>query len=125
MKKMKKFATGGGIESTQGKNKMIGDDVRARAMASIAALAKKDEESEDTKYAKRLYGGESDESRYAKKLYSEEPEVAPKNSSDIDLQSIVKRAATSGGMKKGGKVSSASKRADGCAVKGKTKGRMV
>ena len=28
-------------------------------------------------------------------------------------------------MKKGGTVSSASKRADGCAVKGKTKGRMV
>jgi hypothetical protein len=28
-------------------------------------------------------------------------------------------------MKKGGKVSSASKRGDGCAVKGKTKGRMV
>ena len=29
------------------------------------------------------------------------------------------------GMKKGGKVSSASSRADGCAVKGKTKGRIV
>ena len=29
------------------------------------------------------------------------------------------------GYKKGGSVSSASKRADGCAVKGKTKGRMV
>ena len=29
------------------------------------------------------------------------------------------------GMKKGGSVSSASKRADGCAVRGKTKGRMV
>jgi hypothetical protein len=29
------------------------------------------------------------------------------------------------GYKKGGKTSSASKRADGCAVKGKTKGRMV
>jgi hypothetical protein len=28
-------------------------------------------------------------------------------------------------MKKGGSVSSASKRADGCATKGKTKGRMV
>jgi len=28
-------------------------------------------------------------------------------------------------MKVGGKVSSASKRADGCAVRGKTKGRMV
>ena len=29
------------------------------------------------------------------------------------------------GMKKGGKVSSASKRGDGCCIKGKTKGRMV
>ena len=29
------------------------------------------------------------------------------------------------GMKEGGKVSSASKRADGCAIRGKTKGRMV
>jgi hypothetical protein len=28
-------------------------------------------------------------------------------------------------MKRGGKVSSASKRADGCAIRGKTKGRMV
>jgi hypothetical protein len=28
-------------------------------------------------------------------------------------------------MKKGGKISSASKRADGCCVKGKTKGKMV
>ena len=28
-------------------------------------------------------------------------------------------------LKRGGKVSSASKRADGCAVKGKTKGKMV
>ena len=28
-------------------------------------------------------------------------------------------------FKHGGKVSSASKRADGCAIKGKTKGRMV
>jgi hypothetical protein len=29
------------------------------------------------------------------------------------------------GMKKGGKVSSASNRADGCAIRGKTKGKMV
>jgi hypothetical protein len=28
-------------------------------------------------------------------------------------------------MKKGGKVSSASKRADGCAIKGKTRGRII
>ena len=38
-----------------------------------------------------------------------------------------RRAAMSelDGMKKGGKVSSASKRADGCAIRGKTKGRIV
>ena len=38
-----------------------------------------------------------------------------------------RRAAMSelDGMKKGGKVSSASKRADGCAIRGKTRGRMV
>lgn len=35
------------------------------------------------------------------------------------------QAQMEAGMKKGGKVSSASKRADGCAVRGKTKGRIV
>jgi hypothetical protein len=29
------------------------------------------------------------------------------------------------GMKKGGKVSSASSRADGCAIRGKTRGKIV
>lgn len=120
IKKVKKYAVGG---VTGGPNKSIGDDVRARAMASIAALSKKDEESEDTKYAKRLYGGESEESKYAKKLYSETPEpVASKKSSGYDLHSMVKRAANDDGMKKGGVVkSSASKRADGCAIRGKTR----
>jgi hypothetical protein len=37
-------------------------------------------------------------------------------------EAIAKKLA---GMKKGGSVSSASKRADGCATKGKTKGRML
>jgi len=36
-----------------------------------------------------------------------------------------KRRKQAAGMKKGGKVSSASSRADGCAVKGKTRGKMV
>lgn len=34
-------------------------------------------------------------------------------------------AASRRGMKKGGMVGSASKRADGCAVKGKTRGKIV
>ena len=36
-----------------------------------------------------------------------------------------KRRKQAAGMKKGGKVSSASSRADGCAIKGKTRGKMV
>jgi hypothetical protein len=42
-------------------------------------------------------------------------------------QVAAEQAAAEGGMKKGGrvKVSSASKRADGCATKGKTRGKMV
>ena len=40
---------------------------------------------------------------------------------DLDPKAMIKRE----GMKKGGKVKSASSRADGCACRGKTKGRMV
>ena len=37
----------------------------------------------------------------------------------------VKKSCGGGKMASGGKISSASKRADGCAIRGKTKGRMV
>jgi len=47
----------------------------------------------------------------AKDAYSDEEEKRKKQ--------------TGASMKKGGKVSSASSRADGCAVKGKTKGRII
>lgn len=52
------------------------------------------------------------------------PQVAPPSMmSGLGATGMGARAAM--GMKKGGKVSSASKRADGCAIKGKTKGRIV
>ena len=41
------------------------------------------------------------------------------------LEEEEKKRKAASGMKTGGKVSSASKRADGCCIKGKTKGRMV
>jgi len=47
---------------------------------------------------------------------------------DDEEERIAREAAMNAprqGMKKGGKVASASKRADGCAQRGKTKGRMV
>lgn len=46
-------------------------------------------------------------------------------SARVEHDDKVKRLKEEAGMKKGGKVSSASKRADGCCVKGKTKGKMV
>jgi hypothetical protein len=49
--------------------------------------------------------------------------------SDVERQKAIDEAsakALSGsGMKKGGMVGSASKRADGCAQRGKTRGKMV
>jgi predicted ATP-grasp superfamily ATP-dependent carboligase len=49
------------------------------------------------------------------------PEKKAMESEEFNLYKTVKKAAGDGGMKKGGKVSSASKRADGCAIRGKTR----
>ena len=48
--------------------------------------------------------------------------LRPKTSRQKKAAKDIKTAM---GMKSGGKVGSASKRADGCATKGKTKGRMI
>ena len=40
-------------------------------------------------------------------------------------QAKINKVTNYGGYKKGGKVSSASSRADGCCVKGKTRGKMM
>jgi len=57
-----------------------------------------------------------------KKLY--ENVMGTPEQNRIAKESMEKAKATKG-MKKGGSVSSASKRADGCAIKGKTRGRIV
>ena len=52
----------------------------------------------------------------------EKTRLAPKKSAEeFNLYKTVKKAAEKEGMKKGGSVSSASKRADGCCVRGKTR----
>jgi hypothetical protein len=59
-------------------------------------------------------------------MYVPEKSKAKPKAEEFDLYKTVKKAANKDeGMKKGGKVSSASSRADGCCTKGKTKGRMV
>ena len=58
-------------------------------------------------------------------MYVPEKSKAKPKAEEFNLYKAVKKAANEGGMKKGGKVCSASKRADGCVTKGKTKGKMV
>ena len=52
-------------------------------------------------------------------------ERARAGSGPTDTRSVSDRIRSSMGMKSGGSVGSASRRADGCATKGKTKGTMV
>ncbi len=68
------------------------------------------------KYKEYIPEGEKTEI-FREKLFGKDPEK--------NLERAKNMAADTKNMKKGGKVSSASKRADGCAQRGKTKGRMV
>ena len=64
------------------------------------------------------------EEKQLKTEETKDPESYRKNKAMYDVSTEVKKFDEN--YKKGGMVkSSASKRADGCAIKGKTKGRMV
>jgi hypothetical protein len=52
-------------------------------------------------------------------------ESARSGSGPTDTRSVNERFRSAMGMKSGGSVSSASKRADGCCTKGKTRGKFV
>jgi hypothetical protein len=69
---------------------------------------------------KEMIEGDYDKRRLPEKIYDFAGEriVAP----TVDM---VGAGLEKVGMKKGGKVSSASKRADGCCQRGKTKGKIV
>jgi hypothetical protein len=55
-------------------------------------------------------------------MYVPEKSKAKPKAEEFDLHKTVKKSANEGAMKKGGIVkSSASKRADGCAIRGKTR----
>jgi hypothetical protein len=138
-KKTKRYETGGEIEfeTKQGRNEgaSIDDDVRARAMAAVEkgisdeAPAKKSAPSFKAK-AKDA-GFTSAETKGGAALMTRKD----RRSTPAPTKSVTKKSSGSGestnyssmiAAKKGGMMhSSASKRADGCATKGKTKGRMV
>ena len=102
------------LESKMGPNENIDDDVRARAMAAMAAR-ESGVEAEPTKPKAKPKAKAESKAEPKKKTSS----FADKASSFAGKASSFKKMAS------GGSVSSASKRADGCAIKGKTRGKMV
>jgi hypothetical protein len=132
-KKTKRYEDGGEVEfeTKQGRNEgaSIDDDVRSRAMAAVEkgisdeAPAKKSAPSFKAKASKAGFTSAETKGGAAlmtRKDRSSTPKAAPKKSSSYTADHTMGAA-----MKMGGSVGSASRRADGCAVKGKTKGRMV
>jgi hypothetical protein len=116
-KKMKRYNEGDVVEleSKMGPNENIGDDVRARAMAAMAARESGAEEAEPAKPKAEPKPKPKAKAEPKKKTSSFEGRTSP----------FANKTSSFKKMASGGSVSSASKRADGCAVKGKTKGRMV
>lgn len=130
-------------ETKQGQNKMIDDDTRARAMAFVSPSepVKAPKSVERTVIKTKVEPAtKKEEAKAEKKPYIDIPK-----SSDIGLRQFrsdgvspmerlfksmsgksQRTTAAEKKMAKGGSVkSSASKRGDGCAQRGKTKGRMV
>lgn len=133
-KKTKRYDEGG-FATEEGENKMIDDDVRARAMAALEkgisdeAPAKAAPKAKSFASKAKDAGFTSAETKGGAALMTRKdrststaatPKRAVRKSSSSDVDYSVGNA-----MKKGGSVGSASRRADGCAVRGKTKGRMV
>jgi hypothetical protein len=125
--KMKRYENGGSID----------DDVRARAMKSVEGLEgiKGSDIEDETGTVKgsikrNEYGDLYDSEMKAKP--KAEPKPKPKAEPKKKTSSFEGRTSPFAGktsvfkkMASGGSVSSASKRADGCAIKGKTRGKMV
>jgi hypothetical protein len=119
--KKKSYEDGGEVEfeTKMGRNENIGDDVRARAMAAL------DKGITDDTSAKSI-------SKAAPSLPTRKAFVAKANKAGFAADQtgggaalMTRRDRSMKKMASGGSVGSASKRADGCAVKGKTRGRMV
>ena len=137
-KKTKCYEEGGDVEfeTKTGKNEAIKDDVRARAMKFLEKSdeAKKEVTPKTTKTARRVVA-KAKESLPMPDYSNEDLDRMGMNE-DLKPATRFSPAAAAGvtpprpvpgfmmksmGYKSGGKVKSASARADGCAVRGKTK----
>lgn len=149
MKKAKRYEEGGDVEfeTKQGQNTAITDDVRERAMRAIAAGGQKEETpapkpkkmvapkpkkeevtkenpemvKEAYKEAARLKSEEN--ARESAAFAARSPSKATRADPDLVRRAYIKSAQMQAGkgMKSGGMAKSASARADGCCIRGKTR----
>jgi hypothetical protein len=76
-------------------------------------------DEETTKSQKGYANYEKEQQEAQRKMETRDAEMKQKFKTSVEkIRGVL-------GMKKGGSVSSASKRADGCAVRGKTKGKII
>jgi hypothetical protein len=112
--------------------------VMANPQGASATPVDIDKQTQETNIRQRLHQEESKaEKKRLEKIDSERAKAQPQLGLGLDEPAQPKKKGGGGGampksnrditknMKSGGKVSSASKRADGCAMRGKTKGKMV
>ena len=96
-------------ETAQGQNKSIDDETRRKAMEMVNLDVDKEPRLDDVPMPKA----------------KPKAKVKTKPKRNAATESHSRMNAMGDTYAKGGKVGSASKRADGCAIKGKTKGRIV
>jgi hypothetical protein len=141
--KVKKFENGGDVYDNYERRSRINEAIRKEGLApyEIKELEMKKPKDKVDKTIKPIGSsigkGPGDSFNY-EKAEKALAEYRARMGSDAGGKTIRSSSGGGGGggipklnrdllknMKSGGKVSSASKRADGCAIKGKTKGRMV
>ena len=147
-KKAKCYAEGDEVEleTPAGPNQRITDDVRERAMRAIAAGGQKEEEApkpkkaaapkpkkaevtkEDPEMVKEAYKEAGrlkaeENARESAAFAARSPSKATKADPDLVRRAYIKAAQMQAGkgMKSGGMAKSASARADGCCIRGKTR----
>jgi hypothetical protein len=141
MKKIKKMAEGGVSNPSyrEEKQKEIEDrkiEREAKAQAQKESMAQKVYDQSVKRYEKELrldpqdtnpfgYGARKLGDKVGDKFRSVGKFFGSNKMTSLDDEAQMQARKDVKGYKAGGKVSSASKRADGCAIKGKTKGRMV
>jgi hypothetical protein len=132
VKKMRKFEEGGDVEfqSKMGANPQIDENTRIRAMdyAQMMQEPAPEIETREAPKAKPRAKPKAEpkaEPKAATKVESKKEEPSflkgTKGYNLSDVTRYLRRKAGITSYKSGGKVSSASKRADGCAIRGKTR----